>query len=109
MNDDLISRKAVMDYLREKQANVIIEKHKENPLTHEATIGMQYALDALMNFIITMPTAYDIDWVKDQLEKKSNSLSPKSVRFVFLKDAKETVDTGGIDEGVMRNENSECD
>lgn len=66
MNDDLISRKAVMDYLREKQANIIIEKYKENLLTHEATIEM---LDAFMNFIVTMPVAYDVDKVVEQLNK----------------------------------------
>lgn len=40
MSDDLISRKAVMDYLREQQANVIIEQNKNNSVTYDATKGM---------------------------------------------------------------------
>lgn len=70
MSDDLISRKAVMDYLREQQADVIMENAKENPSTYEATKGMKCSIDAFMNFIVTMPTAYDLDKVVEQLKKQ---------------------------------------
>lgn len=64
---DLISRKAVMDYLREQQANVIIEKSKENPVTYEATKGMIASAEAFMNFINQIPSAYDVNNVVKQL------------------------------------------
>jgi hypothetical protein len=66
---DLISRKAVMNYLREQQANVIIEQSKENYVTYEATKGMLSSVDAFMNFIVQLPAAYDVDKVVEQLQQ----------------------------------------
>jgi small nuclear ribonucleoprotein (snRNP)-like protein len=68
---DLISRKAVMDYLREQQANVIIEQNKENHVTYEATKGMLSSVDAFMNFIVQLPTVYDVDRAVEQITKKA--------------------------------------
>lgn len=99
-SNDLVSRSEVLKALEH-----VFDKYRMSWDREEYGGFGREVPEAIRN----LPIAYDIDWVKDQLEKKSNSLSPKSVRFVFLKDAKETVDTGGIDEGVMRNENSECD
>lgn len=68
MSDDLISRSAVMDYLREQQANVIIEKNKNGFVNADVCDGMSSAIGAFMNFIVQMPTAYDVDKVMEQLE-----------------------------------------
>lgn len=65
---DLISRQAVMDYLRGQQANVIIEKAKKNPITCDACKGMESSIEAFMNFINQVPTAYDVDKIVERLE-----------------------------------------
>lgn len=71
MSNDLISRSAVMDYLREQQTNVIIEKNKNGFVNSDVCDGMCSAIDAFMNFIVQMPTAYDVDKVVEQLEAES--------------------------------------
>lgn len=53
---DLISRKTVMKYLQEQQANVIIEKAKHGFVSEEVCDGMQAAVDAFINFIVQLPT-----------------------------------------------------
>lgn len=113
MSDDLISRKVVMDYLREQQANVIIEQNKNNPVTYDATKGMSASVDAFMNFIAQMPTAYDVDKVVERLENagqkmseaKSNMPYGKSshgchnyYKAVSIKRAIKIVKGGGMDE-----------
>lgn len=107
MSNDLISRRLVMDYLREQQSNVIMEKAKENPVTYEATKAIECSISAFMNFIITMPTAYDADKVVEQLEKEGNNIfethfPEKSFEFYnngiargFWK-AEEIVKAGGV-------------
>lgn len=40
MSDDLISRKAIIDYLREQNNNVIIEKHKGGFVSEDTCRGM---------------------------------------------------------------------
>lgn len=70
MMSDLISRQAVMDYLREQQAGVIIEKTKQNAVTYEVCKGMESSIEAFMNFINQVPAAYDVDKVVEQLENK---------------------------------------
>ena len=52
MRNDLISRNAVMDYLREQQANVIIEKNKNGFVNADVCDGMSSAIGAFMNFIV---------------------------------------------------------
>lgn len=47
---DFISRRAVMDYLRRRQAHVIMEKAEQNPVTYEACKGMKASTEAFMNF-----------------------------------------------------------
>ena len=56
---DLIDRKMVLDYLREQHANVIIEKHKNGFVNEDVYCGMESAINAFMNFILTCPEAKD--------------------------------------------------
>ncbi len=67
MSNVLIDRNAVMDYLREQQANVIIEKNKNGFVNADVCDGMSSAIGAFMNFILQIPTAYDVDKVVDQI------------------------------------------
>lgn len=101
MSNDLISRKAVMDYLQEQQANVIIEKNKNNPVTYDAAKGMLASVDAFMNFIVQAPTAYDVDKVVEQLKDKIE-ITWSHDYFGGKKDAFneaiEIVKGGGVDE-----------
>lgn len=53
---DYISRKMVLEYLQEQQANVIIEKNKYGFVSRDACDGMQAAVDAFINFIVQLPT-----------------------------------------------------
>lgn len=101
MSDDLISRKVVMDYLQEQQANVIIEQNKNNPVTYDATKGMLGSADAFINFIIQVPTAYDVDKVVEQLESKIEitwSHDYLGGRKDAFNEAIEIVKGGGVDE-----------
>lgn len=52
---NLISRQAVMNYLREQQAAVIIEKAKQNMITYDACKGIESSIEAFMNFINQVP------------------------------------------------------
>lgn len=70
MSNDLISRSAVMDYLREQQANVIIEKNKNGFVNTDVCDGMSSAICAFMNFIMMLPAAYDVDKVVEQLRSE---------------------------------------
>lgn len=69
MGNVLIDRNAVMDYLREQQANVIIEKNKNGFVNADVCDGMSSAIGAFMNFILQIPTAYDVDKVVERLEE----------------------------------------
>ena len=53
---DLISRKMVMEYLQEQQANVIIEKAKRGFVSADVCDGMKSAVDAFINFIVQAPS-----------------------------------------------------
>lgn len=70
MQNDLISRKVVMEYLQEQQTNVIIEKHKNGFVSQEVCDGMKSAIDAFINFIVRCPTAYDAEKVIEQISAK---------------------------------------
>ena len=70
MSNDLISRSAVMDYLREQQANVIIEKNKNGIVPVDVCEGMRLAIEACMNFIVQVPVAYDTNALVEQLEEQ---------------------------------------
>lgn len=66
MCEELISRNAVMDYLREQQASVIIEKNKNGFVSSDVCYGMISAIGAFMNFIVQMPEAYSADKVVER-------------------------------------------
>lgn len=70
MSDDLISRKAVIDYLREQNNNVIIEKHKDGFVSEDTCRGMEGAISAFRNFILTLPTAFDKEKVIEELKEE---------------------------------------
>lgn len=65
---DLISRKVVMDWLRELQAQTIIQNHKGNNTLVDTTI--EVTVNNFINFIVQAPTAFDTDKVMEQIEKK---------------------------------------
>lgn len=92
MNDDLISRNSVMDYLREQQANIIMEKHKcetDSPKIYE---GMLQAVDNFINFIVQAPTAYDTDKVIHELKEASFPITD--------------LNQGGKTNGIQRTDNA---
>ena len=103
MSDDLISRKAVIDYLREQNNNVIIEKHKDGFVSEDICRGMESAISAFRNFILTMPTAFDKEKVIEKLQRRSHNYYPSidhyclSRKAVDLKDAIEIIEKGGIE------------
>ena len=59
MSDDLISRCAVMEYLRDQQENVITENNKKGFVSPDVCDGMNSAISAFMNFIEQMPMSYE--------------------------------------------------
>lgn len=75
MSNVLIDRNAVMDYLREQQANVIIEKNKNGFVNADVCDGMSSAIGAFMNFILQIPTAYDVDKVVERLEQMREAIA----------------------------------
>lgn len=64
---DLISRKAVMDWLRELQAQSIINENHGTLV--DATIST--TVNHFINFIVQVPTAYDADKVVEKLEHEA--------------------------------------
>lgn len=102
---DFISRQAVMNYLREQQAGIIIEKTKQNAVTYEACKGMEASIEAFMNFVNQTPTAYDVDKVVEQLENKIFSAEVHNDDFngvqidnlLCMGDVYEIVKAGGMD------------
>lgn len=103
MSNDLISRSTVMNYLREQQTNVIIEKNKNGFVNADVRDGMCSAIDAFMNFIVQMPTAYDVDKVVERLEEERNQMyradgSLMGARTnISIDKAIEIVKSGGIE------------
>lgn len=103
---DLISRQMVMDYLRVQQAQVIMEKARKKAVTHEALKGMEASIEAFMNFINQIPTAYDVDKVVEQLEELTGEectlhecgLRSERCKPCIAKKAIEIVKAGGVDE-----------
>lgn len=53
---DLISRSAVIDYLREQAGLVIIEKNKKGFVNADVCNGMMCSIEAFRNFILLLPT-----------------------------------------------------
>lgn len=56
---EMIDREMILDYLREQQTNVIIEKHKNGFVNKDVCSGTESAISAFMNFILTCPEAKD--------------------------------------------------
>ena len=81
MSNVLIDRNAVMDYLREQQANVIIEKNKNGFVNADVCDGMSSAIGAFMNFILQIPTAYDVDKVMEQLRKNHDVEKDRAAEY----------------------------
>lgn len=77
MNNDLISRNAVIKYLRKQQENVIIEKNKNGFVNSDVCDGMSSAIEAFMNFIMQSPTAYDVDKAVERLRTLSDIADDK--------------------------------
>lgn len=109
MSDDLISRKAVIDYLREQNNNVIIEKQKDGFVSEDICRGMESAISAFRNFILTLPTAFDKEKVRRQLIELRNEeiYKPDAInkyaearsqgRYSAFLDAIRIVEKGGIE------------
>lgn len=105
MSDDLISRKAVIDYLREQNNNVIMEKHKDGFISQDTFSGMESAISAFRNFILTLTTAFDKGKVIEKLMKYSDdpcTLHECGVKSEYCsacmaRKAIEIVEKGGID------------
>lgn len=113
MSNVLIDRNAVMDYLREQQANVIIEKNKNGFVNADVCDGMSSAIGAFMNFILQIPTAYDVDKVVERLEENAKYFQSEADELAQVgnwgtatelqgkaaayRDASKTVKSGGIE------------
>ena len=70
-----------MDYLREQQANAILEKNKN---------GFVPAVDAFMNFTVQAPAAYSVGSVVGQLRE------PNENEFTYSR-VMQIVKGGGLD------------
>jgi len=66
---DLISRKAVLAYIREQHDRIIIEQNKYSDLSHDTLNGMKTANEDFNDFIMMIPTAYDVERISEDLEE----------------------------------------
>lgn len=89
---DLINRKAVMDWLRELQAQSIINENHGTLV--DATISS--TVNHFINFIVQVPTAYDVDKVVEKLEKEAVPC------MAIGKCYRSTDEEGGCEECVKR-------
>jgi hypothetical protein len=64
---DLISRKAVIGYIREQHDKIIIEQHRYSEKSNDELSGMKEMNEAFNTFIMMMPIAYDVNDVLEQL------------------------------------------
>jgi hypothetical protein len=91
---DLISRKAVIDYLREQHDSLTIEQNNSRSTIHpEALKGMNCTNEAFNHFILGLPTAYDADKVVEQLENEPSC--GFGFKGLYTKKAVEIVKGGG--------------
>ena len=93
MSDDLISRKAVIDYLREQNNNVIIERHKDGFISEDGFRGLESAISAFRNFILTLPTAFDKEKVIKEIKEKYEH----AAHWEVIQGICEIVEKGGIE------------
>ena len=71
---DLISREAVMEYLKEQGNQVEAECEKERSIIHsEALKGMKCCLEGFNSFVLTLPVAYNVDKVVELMEETKPS------------------------------------
>ena len=100
MSDDLISRKAVIDYLKEQNNNLLMEKQKNGVVSTEACRGMESALIAFRSFILAQPMAFDKEKVIEELKGQIElvSYNPMTAGRYIKKDrAIKIVEKGGIE------------
>ena len=100
MSDDLISRKAVLDYLKEQNNNLLMEKQKNGVISTEACRGMESALIAFRSFILSQPTAFDKEKVIEELKGQIElvSYNPMTAGRYIKKDRViKIVEKGGIE------------
>lgn len=100
MSDDLISRKAVLDYLKEQNNNLLMEKQKNGVVSTEACRGMESALIAFRSFILSQPTAFDKEKVIEELKEQIElvSYNPTTAGRYIKKDRViKIVEKGGIE------------
>ena len=100
MSDDLISRKAVLDYLKEQNNNLLMEKQKNGVVSTEACRGMESALIAFRSFILAQPMAFDKEKVIKELKGQIElvSYNPMTAGRYIKKDrAIEIVEKGGVE------------
>lgn len=100
MSDDLISRKAVIDYLKEQNNNLLMEKQKNGVVSTEACRGMESALIAFRSFILAQPMAFDKEKVIEELKGQIElvSYNPMTAGRYIKKDRViKIVEKGGIE------------
>ena len=99
MSNDLISRKAVIDYLKEQNNNLLMEKQKNGVVSTEACRGMESALIAFRSFILAQPMAFDKEKVIEELKGQIElvSYNPMTAGRYIKKDRViKIVEKGGI-------------
>ena len=100
MSDDLISRKAVLDYLKEQNNNLLKEKQKNGfVVSTEACRGMESALIAFRSFILAQPMAFDKEKVIEELKEQIElvSYNPMTAGRYIKKDRViKIVEKGGV-------------
>lgn len=100
MSDDLISRKAVLDYLKEQNNNLLKEKQKNGfVVSTEACRGMESALIAFRSFILDQPMAFDKEKVIEELKEQIElvSYNPMTAGRYIKKDRViKIVEKGGV-------------
>lgn len=100
MSNDLISRKAVIDYLKEQNNNLLMEKQKNGVVSTEACRGMESALIAFRSFILAQPMAFDKEKVIEELKGQIElvSYNPMTAGRYIKKDRViKIVEKGGIE------------
>lgn len=100
MSDDLISRKAVLDYLKEQNNNLLMEKQKNGVVSTEACRGMESALIAFRSFILSQPTAFDKEKVAEELRGQIELISYNPMtagRYIKKDRVIKIVEKGGIE------------
>ena len=81
--NDLISRKTVLDWLREQQKEAIIRQHE--PHLSKSIEGANYVINAAINFIVQMPVAYDVNKVVEQLKRLDEDGLPMRSAINFVR------------------------